>query len=241
MHPSLEGAFLLRSKSDALPDARMAREDGLVAAGGKMSVERLTEAYSKGIFPWTAKPVTWWSPDPRAIFPLGAIHIPRRLAKAVRNHPYRVSFDEAFGQVIRACALAPRWGDNTWITEDFENAYREFHRAGFAHSIELWRATDGGEMLAAGLYGVAIGGFFAGESMFHREPDASKIALVLLQQHLAAAGFTLFDTQMLTPVTELMGAQLISRHDYLQRLDLATALEDVRFPRSKSDPSRGSA
>lgn len=215
--PSLDGG-------GKLPDARRARWDGLVAYGGRMTIDRLLAAYRHGIFPWTVEPVTWWSPDPRAIFDLNDIHIPRRLASAVRRHPYRVTLDCAFGAVIRACAEVPRWGDETWISPEFIAAYNAFHRAGHAHSIELWREGA----LVAGVYGVAQGGFFAGESMFHKEPNASKIALVLLQRHLRAQGFVLFDTQMLTPVTELMGAKLISREDYLQRLERALAV-DARF------------
>jgi len=204
----------------AMPDPRGARWDGLVAVGGSLTVDRLLEAYRHGVFPWTVDPVTWWSPDPRAIFDLEAIHIPRRLASAIRKHPYRVTFDAAYDSVVEACAEAPRWGDETWITPEFIEAYQAFHRAGYAHSIELWSEGE----LAAGLYGVAIGAFFAGESMFHRAPNASKIALILLQQHLKAQGFVLFDTQMLTPVTEMMGAKLISHDEYLQRLQYALTL-----------------
>ena len=158
-----------------LPDARTAQDD-LVAVGGVMSVERLLEAYRGGIFPWTSDPVTWWSPDPRAVLDLETIHVPRRLGAEVRRHPYRVTFDADFDVVMEACAAAPREEDSSWITAEFLDAYKALHRAGFAHSIELWR----GDALAAGIYGVAIGGLFAGESMFHQETNASKIALVLL-------------------------------------------------------------
>lgn len=197
----------------ALPNPLTAEED-LVATGGEMTVARLVEAYRKGIFPWTADPVTWWSPDPRAVLDLEDIHVPRRLAAEMRRHPYRVTFDADFGGVMEACAAAPREEDASWITGEFVRAYMELHRAGVAHSIELWR----GEQLAAGIYGVAIGGLFAGESMFHRETNASKIALVLLQRRLREWGFVLFDTQVLTPVTESLGARLISRGEYLDRL-----------------------
>jgi len=185
-----------------------------------MSVERLISAYRAGIFPWTADPVTWWSPDPRAVLDLDEIHIPRRLQAEIRKHPYRVTFDTAFDAVIEACAAAPREDEQSWITQEFLDAYKALHRAGFAHSIELWRD----DRIAAGIYGVAIGGLFAGESMFHREPHASKIALVLLQQRLHSWGFTLFDTQVLTPVTELLGARLIPREEYLDRLRTAMAV-----------------
>jgi leucyl/phenylalanyl-tRNA--protein transferase len=193
-----------------------------------MSVERLVEAYRKGIFPWTAGPVTWWSPDPRAVLDLEAIHVPRRLGAEIRRHPYRVSFDEDFDGVIEACAVAPREEDSSWITAEFLDAYKALHRAGYAHSIELWR----GEQLAAGIYGVAMGGLFAGESMFHRETNASKIALVLLQRRLRECGFTLFDTQVVTPVTEMLGARWISRAEYLERLREALEIRTQPVPRS---------
>ncbi|MEO5925657.1 MAG: leucyl/phenylalanyl-tRNA--protein transferase [Bryobacteraceae bacterium] len=205
-----------------LPDPRTAVDD-LVAVDGEMSVTRLVEAYTHGIFPWTADPITWWSPDPRAIFDLAAIHVPRRLQAQVRKHPYRVTFDAAFEAVMEACATAPRDEDSSWISEEFLEAYTALHRAGIAHSIELWR----GEELAAGIYGVAVGGLFAGESMFHRESNASKIALVLLQQQLAAWGFVLFDTQVVTPVTEMLGAKAIPREEYLQRLQQALLVKPL--------------
>jgi leucyl/phenylalanyl-tRNA--protein transferase len=203
-----------------LPDPRLAR-DGLVAVGGQMTVERLVEAYRQGIFPWTADPVTWWSPDPRAVLDLETIHVPRRLAAEIRRHPYLVTFDRDFSAVIEACAAAPREEDASWITVEFLDAYKALHRAGIAHSIELWREGT----LAAGIYGVAVGGLFAGESMFHRETNASKIALVLLQQQLRDWGFVLFDTQVLTAVTESLGARLISRDQYLDRLRAALGVK----------------
>ncbi len=203
-----------------LPDPRSATDD-LVAVGGEMNVDRLLEAYSKGIFPWTSDPVTWWSPDPRAVLDLENIHVPRRLVAQIRQHPYRVTFDADFDAVIEACAAVPREDDTSWITAAFLDAYKALHRAGYAHSIELWHE----DQLAAGIYGVAMGGLFAGESMFHRETNGSKIALVLLQQQLRAWGFVLFDTQVLTPVTESLGARLISRAEYLDRLRVALAVK----------------
>jgi leucyl/phenylalanyl-tRNA--protein transferase len=210
---------------DPLPDPRTARQ-GLVATGGSLTLERLLEAYRKGIFPWSVNPVTWWSPDPRAIFDLDAIHIPRRLRSAVAHPPYRISFDTAFAEVMRACAQ--RQDEESWITAEFLEAYTALHRAGYAHSIELWR----GDQLVAGVYGVALGGLFAGESMFHRARDASKVALLILEQRLKEWGFTLFDTQMLTPVTALLGAREIPREQYLARLERALAVETS--PRSFS-------
>ncbi len=211
----------------ALPDARTGL-DGMVAVAGVMTVERLVEAYRKGIFPWTSDPVTWWSPDPRAVLDLETIHVPRRLGVEIRRHPYRVTFDADFDAVIEACAAAPREEDSSWITAEFLDAYKALHRAGYAHSIELWR----GDVLVAGIYGVAMGGLFAGESMFHRETNASKIALVLLQRQLREWGFVLFDTQVVTPVTEMLGARWISRAEYLERLGRALDVRTLPIPRN---------
>jgi leucyl/phenylalanyl-tRNA--protein transferase len=210
-----------------LPDVTEASPE-LLAVGGTMTVERLLEAYGKGIFPWSVNPVTWWSPDPRAVFDLKTVHIPRRLRTLLKSHPYRVSFDEAFEQVMRACADVPRAQEETWITPGFLAAYAELHRAGHAHSIELWR----GDELVAGVYGVAIGGLFAGESMFHRETNASKLALILLQQRLIESGYVLFDTQMVTEVTEMLGAHEIPRKKYMERLQEALHVS-AKWPSSK--------
>ena len=203
------------------PDPRLARRDGLVAVGGDFSVERLLLGYRTGVFPWTVTPVTWWSPDPRAVFELGGsgLHIPRSLGRALRKGGFDVTFDRDFPAVIRACAEVPRDDGATWITPEFIAAYTALHQAGHAHSVEVWR---GGE-LAGGVYGVAIGGFFAGESMFHRVSDASKIALVHLADRLRGQGFALFDTQMVTPATQQLGATEISRAAYLKRLAVAVS------------------
>jgi leucyl/phenylalanyl-tRNA--protein transferase len=218
------GAFRL-GRGVPFPEASAALPNGLVAVGGQMSVERLLEAYSKGIFPWTAAPVTWWSPDPRAIFPLDSLHTPRRLRSSIESTKFRLSFDSNFAQVIRGCASAPRRGDETWVTAEFIAAYTALHHAGHAHSAELWD----GDALIAGLYGVAIGGFFAAETMFHNVPNASKILLVRVLRALGGAGFTLVDTQMLTPVTQRLGAIEIPRVEFLDRLQQATARQ-TRFP-----------
>lgn len=190
---------------------------GLVAVGGDLSVRRLLLAYRSGIFPWSVEPVTWWSPDPRAIFDLDQIHAPRSLRRALRQTPFRFTFNQAFSRVIQACSEAPRPQGATWITGEIIQAYGELHRRGHAHSIECW--ID--DTLVGGLYGVAIGGFFAGESMFHRVDNASKACIVRVSEHLKQRGFELFDTQMLTPTTRLMGAIEISRAEYLRRLRVA--------------------
>jgi len=199
------------------PDPCEARSDGLLAVGGDLSVPRLLLAYRTGVFPWTTGPVTWWSPNPRAIFDLSQIHVPRSLERGLRPGRFEVTFDRDFSAVIRGCATAPRGGQSSWITPAFIAAYCDLHDAGHAHSVEVWRNGE----LAAGLYGVAIGGFFAGESMFHRVADGSKVAVVQLARRLADRGFSVFDTQMVTPVTRSLGAVEIPRADYLGRLAAA--------------------
>lgn len=201
------------------PDPERANAEGLVAVGGDLSVPRLLLAYRSGIFPWTAAPVTWWSPDPRGIFRLDQFHISRSLARAIRHQVFRVTVDQAFREVIAGCAAPAPGRRSTWITQEFLEAYTELHRQRYAHSVECWQ----GERLAGGIYGVAIGGFFAGESMFHQVSNASKVALVHLVKHLRQKGFLLFDIQMLTHITEQLGAVTISRHAYLKRLAKALA------------------
>ena len=214
------------------PDLRQAAAAGcpdLVAVGGDLSVERLLLAYRTGIFPWTINPITWWCPHPRAIFELGNFHVPRSLAKVLKRcawgidssspvpGSFTVTRDRAFRQVIEQCASVP--GRQTWITAEFIAAYVRLHEAGHAHSVECWQNGK----LAGGIYGVVIGGLFAGESMFHHVNNASKVALSFLRQHLHQRGFVLFDIQMLTPVTRQLGAIEISREEYLRRLDAARA------------------
>jgi leucyl/phenylalanyl-tRNA---protein transferase len=209
------GSVAFLSPGDRLPDPRQARGDGLVAVGGDLSVERLLEAYRRGLFPWSADPITWWSPDPRGVLPVGAVHVSRSLARTLRRTPYTVTFDQDFSAVIRACAAAPRGGAiSTWISPPLLEAYEQLARAGHAHSVECWQEGR----LVGGVYGVCVGGFFAGESMFHRADDASKVALVHLDRHLSRRGFTLLDCQMVTSVTRSLGAEEIPRADYLGRL-----------------------
>ncbi len=215
------------------PDPRSAANsgtlNGLVAIGGDLSVERLLLAYRGGIFPWTVDPITWWSPDPRAIFELDQFHVSRSLARVLRacdgglklegeaaatveppgkvlREPtpsakrFQITRDRAFRQVIEQCAVQRI--DGNWIGPEFIEAYTGLHQAGYAHSVECWE----GEQLAGGIYGVALGGFFAGESMFYRASNASKIALYFLIEHLRHRNFALFDIQMLTPTTRQLGA-----------------------------------
>jgi leucyl/phenylalanyl-tRNA--protein transferase len=173
----------------------------------------LVHAYRSGVFPWFGEsdPILWWSPDPRAVFELDGLHVSRRLARTVRSGKFDLTIDRAFGKVIRGCA--DRDG-GTWITRAMIAAYERLHRLGVAHSVEAWQ----GQELAGGIYGVALGGFFSGESMFSRVSDASKVALAFLAGHLRSQRFHLFDTQVLTAHTTRMGAVELPRRDYLQRL-----------------------
>ena len=191
-----------------------------MALGGDLSVERLLAAYRAGIFPWSAAPITWWSPDPRAIFEFDEVHVSRSLRKTLRREVFRTTLNQCFSQVIRACAAAPRNGDDTWISPSIIEAYERLHQCGWAHSLEVWK----GDQLAGGIYGVGIGGFFAGESMFHHVSDASKVAVVRLLEYLRSRGYVLFDTQMLTETTRSLGAVEITRLAYLERLKSATDL-----------------
>lgn len=170
-------------------------------------------AYRHGYFPMAdsrSGPVSWYSPDPRAIIPLDAFQVSRSLRRTIRKHIYDVRFDTAFGQVIRGCANRAE----TWISEEIISLYTRLHAEGYVHSVESWRSGS----LAGGLYGVALGGAFFGESMFSSEPDASKVALVNLVDHLRARGYRLLDTQFINEHIRQFGAIEISRPEYLARL-----------------------
>jgi leucyl/phenylalanyl-tRNA---protein transferase len=205
----------------AFPDPRTAlREpDGLLAAGGDLSPARLLHAYRHGIFPWygEGQPILWWCPDPRAVLYPEAVHISRSLRKTLRRHNYDVTLDRAFVEVMAACAMARRAHTDvgTWITEDMQRAYAELHRLGHAHSVEVWMSGQ----LAGGLYGVAMGNVFFGESMFSRYADASKIALVWLARQLEAWGFRLIDCQVASKHLQSLGSVSIPRNEFLVALD----------------------
>ena len=199
------------------PDPRRADAEGLVAVGGDLSVPRLLLAYRSGVFPWTVDPVTWWSPDPRAVIDLESFRPPHSLARLIRKRPFELTINKAFGKVMEGCAAPGRGRGSTWITKEFVEAYTQLHRQSHAHSVECWQAGE----LVGGIYGVSIGGFFAGESMFHRVSNASKVALYHLVVQLRAHSFSLFDIQMVTPVTQMLGAEEIPREEYLRRLEVA--------------------
>jgi leucyl/phenylalanyl-tRNA--protein transferase len=204
----------------SFPDPRQTDARGLVAVGGDLSVARLLAAYRSGIFPWTVGPISWWSPDPRAIFELDRFRVSKSLDKVLRKGVFEVTMDRAFEEVMRGCAASVAGRESTWITPEFIEAYTRLHEAGHAHSVECWREGR----LVGGVYGVTVGGLFAGESMFHRESNASKVALFHLIGHLRQQKFTLFDIQMPTPVTRQLGAVVISREEYLGRLAPAVKL-----------------
>jgi leucyl/phenylalanyl-tRNA--protein transferase len=205
-------------------DPALGEPEGLIGVGGELSPELLVRAYSEGVFPWFSEgdPVLWWSPDPRAIIELEGLHISRRLARTLRSGKFQITVDRCFESVICACGESRIEG--TWVTDEMVRAYTTLHRAGFAHSVEVWKD----DKLAGGIYGVAVGGLFAGESMFHSVTDASKVALAALVERLRTQGFALFDVQMTTGHTERMGAVEISRAEYLRRLREAIE-RDVSF------------
>ncbi|MBI4293706.1 MAG: leucyl/phenylalanyl-tRNA--protein transferase [Betaproteobacteria bacterium] len=190
--------------------------NGLLAAGGDLSPARLIAAYSQGIFPWYSEgdPILWWSPDPRTVLFPEEIKVSRSLAKVLRNRDYEIRFDTAFDDVIAGCAAPRADQPGTWITSEMHEAYLHMHRLGHAHSAETW--IEG--KLAGGLYGMALGAVFFGESMFSRERDASKIALVALVRHLLASGFRLIDCQMHTEHLASLGARAIARRRFSQLL-----------------------
>jgi leucyl/phenylalanyl-tRNA--protein transferase len=193
------------------------QQDDIVGVGGSLDPETLLRAYRRGIFPWPVDglPLLWFCPRERAILEFSRLHVGRSLARARRRGTLRFSVDEAFDAVIRACADTPRPGqDGTWITEEIVAAYTRLHDLGIAHSAEAWRGGD----LVAGIYGVAVDGAFAAESMFHRESDASKLVLLHLVEHLAAAGLDWIDIQVMTPHLERLGAHVVSRGQFLGRL-----------------------
>jgi len=199
-------------------DKALRDPNGLLAAGGDLSAERLVQAYRHGCFPWyqDGQPILWWSPDPRTVLFPDELHVSRSLRKLMRQGRYQVSFDQDFAAVIRACAAPRDYADGTWITDSMQAAYLTLHKQGFAHSVEV---RQDGE-LVGGLYGLAMGRLFFGESMFSHADNASKVGFVSLVEHLQQAGFVLIDCQMPTDHLHSLGARAIPRAifaDYLQR------------------------
>lgn len=204
------------------PDLCHASEDGLLTMGGDLSIDMLVSAYGQGIFPWfnEEQPILWWSPDPRLVIYPGQVKISKSLAKRIKQQHFSVSCNTSFEQVIQGCALRGAQSFNTptqdtWITKEMREAYLRLHDQSYAHSIEVWQA----ERLVGGLYGVALGQVFFGESMFSRANDASKIALVALSQWLLEKNFTVIDCQVASQHLFSMGAKEIPRDDFLNMLN----------------------
>lgn len=209
------------------PPPEEAEPDGLLAVGGDLSSERLLLAYQLGIFPWYSErqPILWWSPDPRLVLEPEEFHVSRRLRQILNRGVFKVTFDQAFESVIRACASAPRPGqDGTWITPEMQEAYIRLHKEGFAHSVESW--IDG--ELAGGIYGVSLGRCFFGESMFSQKSNGSKVALARLVERLKAWKFSMLDAQMPTRHMISLGAKEIPRAAFLKRLKEALRSATIR-------------
>lgn len=214
----MSAPYILTATNTVFPDPNTALSDpnGLLAIGGDLTATRLITAYQQGIFPWFDgdQPILWWSPDPRAVLYLNELHISHSLAKKLRQTNYSVTFDQAFSAVITACAEPRKNSDGTWITQEMIQAYIELHAMGYAHSVEVWSETK----LIGGLYGLTIGKIFCGESMFSRQADSSKIALVYLVEKLRQEHFQLIDCQVLNPHSSSLGAREIPRSEFLLAL-----------------------
>lgn len=219
--------------ADPFPDPANAEHDpdGLLAVGGDLTPTRLLNAYRRGIFPWFGErdPILWWSPDPRMVLFPDRLKISRSLAKTLRREKFRISFDQAFPQVIRACA-APRKGEpGTWLCDEMIHAYEQLHQLGVAHSVEAWQEDE----LVGGLYGIALGRIFFGESMFSRVSNASKVAFVSLVKKLQQAGCELIDCQVHTRHLESLGAELIPRREFQELLGMG--MKDSFLPAEAAD------
>lgn len=214
MRPRRQHPVFLREADDPFPDPERFDREGLVAVGGELAVPRLVDAYRRGIFPWYAEGFVpmWWSPDPRALMTPDALHVSRSLLRTIRRGGFELTWNRGFRRVMAECGeLRP---EGTWVIPEMLDAYEAMHRAGHAHSLEVWRDGE----LVGGTYGVQIGALFAAESMFHRRTDMSKVALTALLRTVFAAGIELFDVQFVTPHLRSLGAFEIPRRDYLRRL-----------------------
>lgn len=214
----MESPSYLDPARPVFPDPQLAPEElgGLVAVGGNLATGTLYTAYRRGIFPWfeDGQPLLWWSPPQRAVILPGGLRLSRSLKKSIRRDAWEMTCDRDFRQVIARCAGARKGASGTWITADMVDAYTRLHREGHAHSLEVWR--DG--QLVGGLYGLAVGSLFCGESMFSLAPNASKVALACLCQTLFSHGFTLIDCQLENPHLTAMGAVTVARDWFLERL-----------------------
>ncbi len=212
-----------RDDAQPFPNPHQALEhpNGLLAVGGNLSPRRLLNAYRLGIFPWYSEgqPILWWSPQPRTLLFPEHIKIHRSLKKVIKKQMFKVTLDRAFREVIEGCAAPRSDEEGTWITVDMQAAYRRLHQLGYAHSVEVWQSTEGHSQLCGGLYGVALGTVFFGESMFSRVTDSSKVALVALCQQLQRWQFTVIDCQMHTDHLARLGAISLNRGDFMALLE----------------------
>lgn len=221
--------FTLSSRL-SFPPAHLAIKEGLLAVGGDLSVNRLLTAYRSGIFPWYAKgePILWWSPDPRLVLYPEELRISKSLTKVINRNVFHITFNQAFASVIQACAQTKRaYGEGTWITNEMKAAYCELHRCGYAYSVEAWQAGK----LAGGLYGVALGRVFFGESMFSQVSNSSKVAFVALVKSLKRMKFELIDCQVKTDHLIRFGAREIPRKLFLDQLKSAVDQKTLLAPR----------
>lgn len=213
-------AFKLFQKTLSFPDPEEADDSGLLAVGGDLSIERLKLAYSKGIFPWyeDGMPVLWWSPDPRMVLFPDKMIVSHSLKQTLKKDLFSITYDTCFEEVIEQCSSTPRvMQEGTWITREMKSAYIRLHKAGYAHSAETWHNGQ----LVGGLYGVAIGRAFFGESMFHRMTNASKVALHFFLEKLRSMNFQIIDAQVYTNHLESLGGELIPRSRFLELLKKA--------------------
>jgi leucyl/phenylalanyl-tRNA--protein transferase len=219
-------AFLPLDPDSPFPpaDAALRQPDGLLAVGGDLSPQRLLNAYTHGIFPWYSEgqPILWWTPDPRMVFRTESIRLSSRFRRQLRQSTWQVRADTAFSSVVAACASTPRPGqDGTWITDGMRAAYQELHRLGHAHSVEVFDVGHSGEnRLVGGIYGVAIGRMFFGESMYSGESGGSKVALAALALRLRDWGWPLIDAQVENPHLVSLGAESWPRSRFLAKVDL---------------------
>lgn len=217
--------FFQLTEELVFPRPELSEEDGLLAIGGDLSVERLLLAYTYGIFPWfnPGEPILWWAPKERPLFYPGAFKVSKSLRSTIRNKGYTVRFDTAFSDVLDGCAATPRKeGNATWLSEEMKESYLHLHNLGYAHSAETWMNGT----LVGGLYGVSLGGAFFGESMFYRERDASKVALFTLLENMKDWGFVFVDGQIPTDHMTSLGSQIVSQELFMEQLDQALLFPD---------------
>lgn len=229
--------YLSENEYFQFPPVESSTPDGIVAAGGNLSPGMLLSAYRQGVFPWYSdgEPILWWSPDPRFVLFPDELSVSKSLRRTLRKDRFSISFDTRFRLVLEGCKRAPRPGqDGTWITKEMQEGYTALHELGYAHSVEAF--ADG--ELAGGLYGVALGRCFFGESMFTRVPDASKVALVALVRTLSTLGFPVIDSQVYTPHLARFGAREIPREHYLRLLKGALGEPTLRGNWNELIPAR---